>query len=73
MTHRVTNPDGTLRTPQNCSWWNPRQISAQSTNPEIARRQLYEMIAFDCQDLNLKNFTIYIEGSGGTYLIYMMH
>lgn len=28
MTHRDTNPDGTLRTPANCQWWTPERLSA---------------------------------------------
>ena len=73
MVHRPTHPDGTFRTPDNCSWWNPYTLSASSKNPALVRRQLYEMVEYDKNKWGLQDFAIYIEGSGGQYLVYMLH
>lgn len=73
MAHRPAHPDGTLRTPDNCSWWNPYLLSPNSKNPTLVRRQLYEMVEYDKNKWGLQDFAIYVEGSSGQYLVYMLH
>ena len=74
MTHRETNPDGTIRTPANCQWWTPERLSASNTNPAKNRQRLYERIQLDKEDNDLKNFTIYIEAAAsGGYNIYVLY
>lgn len=74
MTHITHHPDGTIRTPDNCSWWNPYPLTSNCKDPAQTRRQLQERVKFDMDDLGLVNFTIYIEaGPNGQYNVYMMH
>ena len=74
MTHRDTNPDGTLRTPANCQWWTPERLSAANIDPAKNRQRLYERVKFDKEDNNLRNFTIYIEAAAsGGYNIYVLY
>ncbi len=74
MTHRLTEPDGTVRTPDNCAWRACYPLTPNCTNPDLTRRQLYEMVKYDKEEFNLKNFTIYIKPNGtNRYLIYMLY
>lgn len=73
MTHYTHNPDGELRTPDNCSWWIPYLLDADCKDPARTRRQIQEHVKYDRDDLGLEVFTIYIEGGSGRYSVYMMH
>lgn len=74
MTHRITEPDGTVRTPDNCAWRACYPLTSNCTNSELTRRQLYEMVKYDKDEFNLKNFTIYIKPDGADrYLVYMLY
>lgn len=74
MTHYTHHPDGELRTPDNCSWWDPYPLAADCKDPAQTRRQLREMVEYDKAYFGLVDFTIYIEsGPSNQYNIYMMH
>lgn len=74
MIHRITEPDGTVRTPDNCAWRACYPLTSNCTNSELTRRQLYEMVKYDKDEFNLKNFTIYIKPDGADrYLVYMLY
>lgn len=74
MTHYTHHPDGTLRTPDNCSWWDPYPLTINCKDPAQTRRQLREMVEYDRDYFRLVDFTIYTEsGPNDQYNIYMMH
>lgn len=74
MTHYTNHPDGTLRTPDNCSWWNPYPLTSSCKDPAQTRRQLQERVKYDKDKFDLDDFTIFIEsGPNNQYNVYMMH